>query len=133
MLRSLPRQLRELLNEDDPALWRLFPVAYPDDPGLDAEYASLVREDLLASRKRSLEVMERTLEAERLDEEQLVAWLGSLNDLRLVLGTRLDVTEDLDPDDLDDRDARTPAFALYFYLGWLQEQVVQALSEDVET
>jgi hypothetical protein len=54
--------------------------------------------------------------------------MGAINDLRLVLGTRLDVSEDMDLDALADDDPLTPAFALYGYLGWLQEQIVAALA-----
>src|SRR5207244_6793746 len=92
VLRTLPAQLREILPTDDPAVGRLFPPAYPDDPERSAEYRRLVRDDLLAGHLEALQVMESTLDARRLSEEQLVAWLSALNDLRLVLGTKLDVT-----------------------------------------
>lgn len=132
VLRELPAQLRELLRSDDPALERLFPPAHPDDPALSEEFSNLVRGDLVAARLGSLEVMEATLESRRLDEEQILAWLGAVNDLRLVLGTRLEVTEDLDPDAVPDTDPRAPAYALYYYLGWLEEQIVAALAAGVD-
>lgn len=132
VLRSLPGQLRELLGTGDPSLRRLSPPAHPEDSRKEAEYRELVGEDLEAQRRRALDVMESTLDAERLDEEQLSAWLGSLNDLRLVLGTRLDVTEELYEEGLDERDRRSPAFALYLYLGWLEEQVVAALASSLD-
>ena len=132
MLRALPAQLRDLLHGNDPALHRLNPPAYPDDAAKEAEYRELVREDLQGQRRRSLDLMERTIDAERLDEEQISAWLAALNDLRLVLGTRLDVTEELYEDGIPERDPRAPAFALYLYLGWLEEQVVAALSSSLE-
>jgi hypothetical protein len=128
VLRELPGQLRELLGSDDPSLHRLFPPAYTDDIEHEAEYQRYMGDDLLESHKRALEVMEETIDAERLDEEQLTGWLGALNDLRLVLGTRLDVTEDMYEDGIPPDDPRAPAFALYSYLGWLQEQVVEALA-----
>src|SRR5215510_9954235 len=86
-LRSLPGQLRDLLATDDPALERLFPIAYPDDLQAQSDFASLTHDELRSAKLTSIEVMERTIDAERLDEEQLLAWLGSINDLRLVLGT----------------------------------------------
>lgn len=132
VLRSLPAQLRELLESDDPTLERLFPPAYPDDRARNEEYDRLVREDLVAGRLTSVEVMEATIDARRLDEEQLVAWLGAMNDLRLVLGTRLDVSEDLDPEEISEQDPRAPSYALYYYLGWLEEQIVGALAEGVD-
>jgi hypothetical protein len=128
LLRDLPAQLREVLASDDPALRRLFPPAYKDDPALEAEYRHFMGDDLLATHTKSLQAMEDTIDAEIVDEDQLVGWLGALNDLRLVLGTRLDVTEDMYDHEMDPGDPRAPAFAMYTYLGWLQEQVVDALS-----
>ena len=128
ILRELPHQLRALLSSDDPSLERLFPPAYPDDSDLQAEYASLVRGDLVEQRMSSVEVMERTIDASRLTEEELLAWLSALNDLRLVLGTKLGADEDMDPEDISDDDPLAPSYALYYYLGWLEEQVVEALN-----
>jgi hypothetical protein len=129
LLRSLPGQLRELLGTDDPALRRLYPPAYEDQPDQQREYDRLVRGDLTRERVEALEVVERTIDAPRLTEEELMAWLGALNDLRLVLGTRLEVTEEMYEVGLPEDDPRATAFGLYAYLGWLQEQVVEALAQ----
>jgi hypothetical protein len=129
ILRDLPGQLREILESDDPALRRLFPPAYQGDPEREGEYRRLVHDDLVAGRRRALEVMESTVDARLLDQEQLTAWLGALNDLRLVLGTRLDVTEDDYDRELPQDDPRAAAMALYHYLGWLEAQAVEALAE----
>jgi hypothetical protein len=75
--------------------------------------------------------MTQTIDAEELEEEQLTGWMAALNDLRLVLGTRLDVSEDMWDEELDPNDPRAPALGLYGYLGWLQEQVVEALASGV--
>ena len=128
LLGRLPGQLRDLLDGDDPALRRLFPPGYADDPALEAEYRELVRDDLIRQRRRSLEVMEGSLDAERLDQEQMEAWLAALNDLRLVLGTRLDVTEDLDLETVAPDDPRAPGLGLYAYLTWLEGEAVDALA-----
>ena len=132
LLRGLPGQLRELLGSSDPSLRRLSPPAHPDDPRSEAQYRELVGEDLESQRRRALETMEATIDAEVLDEDQISAWLTSLNDLRLVLGTRLDVTEELYEHGIPERDPRAQAFAVYFYLGWLEEQVVAALASGLE-
>ena len=128
LLRSLPGQLRELLETDDPALERLFPPAYLADDERNEEYRRLMRSDLLASKRSSLEVLEATADATELDEEQLVAWMAAVNDLRLVLGTRLDVSEDMGLDPFDEDDPRAGAYAVYTYLAYLQEWIVEALS-----
>ncbi len=121
VLRTLPQQLEELLGQDDPSLRRLFPPAYEDDPERDAEYRRLMRDDLLVRHQAALSTMSRTIDAADLSEEELTAWLGSLNDFRLVLGTRLGVTE-------DEVATGTPDHALYHYLTFLEESMVQALA-----
>lgn len=132
VLRTLPGQLRDLLTEGEPAtdpdLRRLFPPAYPDDPERAAEFDGMVRDDLVAGRLRAIDVMERTVDAPRLTEDELADWLTAINDLRLVLGTRLDVTEDLTELDLAPDDPRTPSLAVYAYLSYLEEEVVTALA-----
>jgi hypothetical protein len=129
-LRALPEQLRTLLADSpgDPALYRLFPVAYQDDPEREEEYRQLMRDELLEQHLASLRVLEETVGADRLSEEQAVAWLSALNDLRLVLGTRLEVTEDTYAEEIDEHDPRYPSLSMYAYLGFLEEQLVEALA-----
>lgn len=132
ILRALPGQLREMLAESDattdPALRRLFPPAYPGDAERTAEFDALVRDDLVEQRMAAIQTMERTIDARRLSEEEILAWLSAVNDLRLVLGTRLDVTEEMDAPDFAPDDPRALMFALYGYLSYLEEEIVAALS-----
>ena len=131
LLVNLTEQLRDALlaTTDDPSLRRLFPTAYHEDPERDREYQQLVRDELLERRLAALALVEETVSTGRLDEAGLTSWLTALNDLRLVLGTRLDVSED-DPEvDPDDPDA--PAYAVYHYLGMLVGEVVDALESDL--
>ena len=127
VLAALPGQLREALDADEPTLYRLFPPAFVDDDAGNAEYARLVGDGLLDGKLRALDHLERTAHAETLTEDDLGAWLGGIESLRLALGTQLDVTEEsygpLDPSDPD-----APRLALYHWLSWLQEEVVQAIS-----
>jgi hypothetical protein len=131
LLTDLVEQLREVLlsSTDGPNVRRLFPTAYHDDPDRDREYQQLVRDELLERRLASLAVVEETAQARELDEAGLTGWLTALNDLRLVLGTRLDVSEDdleVDPDD-----PNAPAQAVYHYLGMLLGEAVDALEADL--
>lgn len=135
LLRTVPRQLRALLTEGDPgtdpALRRLFPPASLEDDRLRAEFQRLTRDELLAGRLAAAETMERTADADRLSEEELLAWLSAINDARLVLGTRLDVTEETTAGDfaaLPGDDERVQMYAAYAYLTFLEDQLVEALS-----
>jgi hypothetical protein len=131
LLADLVGQLRDLLlaTTDDPTLRRLFPTAYNQDPERDLEYQLLVRDELLEKRLSALAAVEASAEATELDEAGLTGWLTALNDLRLVLGTRLDVSEDdveVDPDAPD-----AGAHVVYHYLGLLLGEVVDALEDDL--
>ena len=135
LLRSLGPQMRVVLaqpvttaQEADPAVERLFPVAYPSDEDRQTEYRLLVHDELLSSHLAALAVLETTADAEHLDEDQLSAWMRALNEVRLVLGTRLGVTEDGDERPLDPRDPRAQAFGVYDYLTYLQGEIIEALS-----
>ena len=132
VLRVVPSQLRDLLKPEtpasDPSLVRLFPPAYPDDPMRNLEYEHLAGDDLLGGRLGAIEMVERTAEATTLTEEELLAWMGVANDLRLVLGTRLDVTEESDARDFAD-DPEAAMFQLYVFLGALVSEIVDALGE----
>lgn len=128
LLRALCGQLREALEAGDASTARLFPPAH-DDPEVSRRYRDLVGDQLLEERLRALDTMEGSLDAPELDEEQLTAWLTTLNDVRLVLGTQLDVTEDPEPPPEDHPDAQR--LAVYGYLGWVVSEIVDALSEGV--
>ena len=120
-------QLRDLLMGDDPALRRLFPPAYPDDPARDKEYQQLMRGELLESRFASIETMEATLGQKTVDEATLTSWMQSINALRLVLGTLLDLGEE--PVEVDPEDPQYALHGLYEYLGSLLYEIVKALTE----
>jgi hypothetical protein len=128
LLRELPAELRSLLDSDseDPSLGRLFPPAYDADAEAQEEYRELMHGELLGKHRDALTVLEQTADREELGAEEVHAWLAALNDLRLVLGTRLGVTEDLYETQLDPEDPEAAELGVYLYLTWLQEQFVEA-------
>jgi hypothetical protein len=132
VLRVLPDQLRRLLDEgdaaEDPALRRLYPSAYLDDPVAAAEFDGFVRDDLTEQRTMAIETMARTIDSTHLDEEEVSAWLAAINDLRLVLGVRLAVTEESEREDFEGDEESRASYALYVYLSILEEDIVEALS-----
>jgi hypothetical protein len=131
ILRRLLPQLRMVLADEDPAderARRLFPPAYTDDDAADAEYQRLMREDLVASHLAALDLVEASLDANELTEGQLVAWMSAVNSVRLVLGTLLDVDEELDIGRLPNATPDIESYALYAYLSNLLGDMVEALN-----
>ena len=72
-------------------------------PERDAEYRRLMRDDLVKEKLANLDLVTTTLArgsssvrrwTVELTDEEATAWLGVLNDIRLALGVRLDITED---------------------------------------
>lgn len=145
LLRSLPEQLRPLLAGDQDLMTetgrvqdRLFPPAY-EDPLDEMEYRELVGTQPGEERLASLEDFARTLEGGTtrraswvtdLTAEEADAWLSALNDARLTLAMIVGVTEErhwgTGPDRSD------PTSVALFYLGWLQEELLDALTGGLE-
>lgn len=140
LLRSLVPQVSEMLLADessaahDPVVGRLFPVAYPEERDADrqTEYRLLVHDELRASHLAALSTLAETAEADAVNAAQLGAWVRAVNGIRLVLGTRLDVSEEGDerPDGADD--PRADGFAVYDFLSWLTDEMVEAMSPSVQ-
>jgi hypothetical protein len=130
VLRDVFGQLRDALmaDTDDPLLARLFPPAYADDADKEAGFRALARDELLEQRLAAIDEVESSLDASRLTTEQADAWARSLNALRLVLGTRLDVSEDLERTSIPPEHPDAPAWLLYELLSALVDDLVNALS-----
>ena len=119
---------------DDPVLARLLPDAYSGDPEASAEFRHYTEGGLRAGKAAAARTVLATLPPQggriRLSEPEAQAWLRALNDVRLALGTRLEVTDDFDEqmDGVTADDPRAPVVAIYQWLGILQESLVEALS-----
>lgn len=124
MLTRVLSDLRDLLIAgSDNTLRRLKPPAHLDCAEAESAYRDLVDDDLLRGRLEEIELVESTLSGGELDEAGVAAWMHSLNNLRLVLGEQLSLTGvDLADQELPD----SASAALYEWLGWLLEQLVDA-------
>lgn len=91
---ALADQLDDELEGDHPVFQRLFPTAYPDDPEKDAGYQILARGELIETRHSAIDSVRASADADEIDGETLDAWMRVVNDLRLVLGTHMDLSED---------------------------------------
>jgi hypothetical protein len=127
-------QLEQLLDEDDvsddPVLQRLFPDGHRGDAGIAADYREMTEESLRSGKADDLAMVRATLPLDggevRLDAEQAGAWLRTSNDLRLAMGTRLDITEDTEPPD-DPAEDEGQQLAVYYWLTAVQGSLVDAL------
>ena len=128
---NLLGQLRQLMTTDAPAddrLERLFPPAYPDDAESEAEYQGFMRVELVSSRLAAIDKVEATLYDEQVNDQQLTAWMAAINDVRLVLGTLLGVTEEMDHASLDDKDPNFGGFLLYDQLTFVLGEIIEVLA-----
>jgi hypothetical protein len=137
ILALLLDQLEQLLTADaedvagDPVLDRLLPAGHRSDPELAADYRELTESALRAGKAEDLATVRAGLPPAggpvRLDREQATAWLRTSNDLRLALGTRLDIQEDTEPpEDLAGEEGQQ--LAVYYWLTGLQGSLVDALA-----
>ncbi|MFG2618244.1 DUF2017 domain-containing protein [Streptomyces sp. NPDC048507] len=135
----------------DPALARLFPDAYGgpgagpgDDPEelrtRSSEFRRFTENDLRTRKREDALAVVRSLDALapagdgaaelELTGELRLRWLGALNDLRLTIAARLDITEDDESAvlfRLPDDDPRKPMVMAYLWLGGLQETLIETL------
>jgi hypothetical protein len=118
---------------EDPALARLLPDAYRDDPDAAGEFRRYTEESLRSAKQENAQAVLDTLPADggsvKLAADQAQAWLRTLNDVRLVLGVRLGVTDEFEDqwEELDPEDPLTAVFEIYAWLGAVQDSLVQAL------
>ena len=138
---------------EDPVLARLLPTAYPDNQDAAAEFRRYTEGDLRDGKAHTAGTMIDTLEDAglpddvdgdggeggevpatidlELDAAQAMAWLKGFTDLRLALAVRLEIDDEDDQrrlEGLPEDDPRAHLFAIYDWLGFLQETLVRALS-----
>lgn len=149
-LTDLVAQFAELIADtvdettsDDPAIARLVPDAYRDDPAAADEFRRLTQGDLLDRRRDDADTVLATLQRDgvtlrpgqiadedataafvvELDDPRVAAWLRTLTSVRLVMATRLGIADD-GQDDPDD-----PRFGIYNWLGFRLEGLLDALED----
>jgi uncharacterized protein DUF2017 len=134
LLTRLLDELLELVNEeadeDDPVQRRLFPAGYRDDDEADAEFRRLTEVSLRTERSERASACAGELAAHpgelTFTDEAGQRWIQVLNDVRLALGTRLDVSEEDGPE-IDPADPMAEQRAIYYWLTAVQDSLVLAL------
>jgi hypothetical protein len=120
----------QTLPGEDPVRQRLFPAAYPGDDEATEEFRLLTEDSLRDGKAQRLGDCRAELPSGEgeidLDEEAAQRWLTVLNDLRLVIGTSLDVSEDDDPA-IDPADPDAQLRAIYQWLTALQDSLIHTI------
>jgi len=131
LLVSVARQMHEVLTEDEyadsPILARLFPTAVEDDPMATLGFEQLMGKAIRDGKIEAATVLAATAGNERLSAEETLAWLRCLNDVRLMLGTHLNVSEDVDMETYLEDPATEHAAVVYLALSELLEMLVRAV------
>jgi Domain of unknown function (DUF2017) len=118
---------------DDPAIARLLPSGYTDDPEAAAEFRQYTEPGLRSGKVAAARTVLETLPGGggrvRLRRQEAEVWLRALNDVRLALGVRLGITEDYEAELAADSgtDPRSAYLQVYDWLSFLQESLVRAL------
>jgi hypothetical protein len=150
LIGKLSTQLTELLMDrfdEDPALQRMLPDAYPDDPEASAEFRRFTADGLVERKLANTSALLTSIGSAtvagtavagtavadtasansvatlRLDPPTVQAWLRSIGDLRLTIATRLGIEQDGDEGSPDD-----PMADLYDWLGYVQGSLVDVVN-----
>jgi hypothetical protein len=133
MLAELCRQSRALLEAEDPssdpAVARLFPPAYQDDPLQNLEFETALGNAPRNGKLDAIATVERTVRASDVSEDELLDWMKVVNDARLVLGTRIEITEQATQRDYPADHPDHDSFGVYVYLTWLEDRILRALGD----
>lgn len=125
LLRQVAEELREvLLVDDDSQVRRLYPTAYPDDEKLEQGYQDMVHDQLLMQRLDGIDQLQATVDDETISVEAADSWMNTINQIRLVLGTQLDVSED--ELELDEEDPLATSVVVYQVLSHVLEELTHA-------
>jgi len=143
LISQLAGQVADLLAPSefvstDPAMIRLLPDAYADDPEAADEFRRFTADELSERKVRNAATVMSDLvdvaTAEGpieilLDPESVQAWVRSLTDIRLVLAVRLGITNDSDAgwDEESENEELLVLGEVYDWLGWVQDSLVTAL------
>lgn len=126
------------LDREDPALARLFPEASTNSDEA-TEFRRLMEGELRSQKATDAAIVLTALAPGegKADPEVAIpvleqdAWLRTLNAIRLVLGARLGIDDELTAelvDDLDPSDDRAPVADVYHWIGYVQSLLLDAIT-----
>ena len=124
LLRQATEELREVLLVDEPDLTRrLYPTAYPDDEELEGDYQEMVHDQLLMQRLDGIDQLQASIDDDKISFDVADVWMNTINQLRLVLGTQLDVGEE--QVEIDEDDPLATSHVIYQVLSYVLEELTK--------
>lgn len=131
LLTQLTAEYATLLRDETagPIHDRLFPSAYQDAKD-EAAYKELIGDSLAQHKREALETVTKRLNKRgrtvvTIPDEDFDAWLQCVTDIRLAIGTRIDVDEERMADYVSPRDPDAQALAIIHWLAWLTEGLIE--------
>lgn len=118
----------------DPALARLLPDAYADDEESADEFRRFtersLRQTKLAHASTVRDTLRRSGDTIVLSPDEAHSWLGFLNDARITIGVRIEITEDNHDElaALPDDDPRLGSLQVYDWLTYLQDSLIDVIA-----
>ncbi|WP_051297910.1 DUF2017 domain-containing protein [Brevibacterium album] len=132
---------QHVTRPEDPALLRLLPDVDSSDPERSAEFRRLTETDLREDKLHRIRVVLESLRTAEvrpasgartaeLDRDTALAWMRVLTDVRLVLASRLEITDEEDAERIlsgteEHGDAVEAVISLYELTSWLQEHLTE--------
>lgn len=118
---------KPVARPQDEVVYRLLPDAYGEDEEANSEFRrfteGVLRDEKLQQAKKVLVAMPKDDEAVEITNEDFDFWLKALNDVRLALGTRLEITEDMQVVGVDPE--KESLLEVYDWLTWLQGTLLE--------
>lgn len=125
LIKQVAEELREVLLVEDPELTRrLYPTAYPDDDEAEDDYQEVVHDQLLMQRLDGIDKLQASIDDEEISVDTADAWMNTINQIRLVLGTKLDVGEE--QVEIDQEDPEATSHVIYQVLSHILEELTSA-------
>lgn len=131
LIRQVADHVRTLLTEGDESgqTRSLFPPAYGDDWARQVEFDRLVRQDLSSSHLAAIDMLLQLLETDHANAEEIEIFMKAMNQIRLVVANRLDITDETQDNDFAPSHPMYDTWQIYQFLGAVQHDALEALIE----
>ncbi|MCL5077540.1 MAG: DUF2017 domain-containing protein [Actinobacteria bacterium] len=128
-VRQLLLDLKEMtlthVVSESPIAKRIFPTAYNNSPEMELDFEKLTREPLMNHHQENLSLFERSLFKNEINQEEVLAWISALNNMRLILGTALDIQEDQEIP--KETDPNYEGYLVYDLITYLQGALIEEI------